>query len=824
MAGDELAPQECGTAKGNSLRQRNLWHPYETDSPSLSSWLNRSQEHVAKGERLIARQKELVAELASRGADVSRYESLLAILEEAQRLHLAHRDRLARRLEERKSAPKLDCQTSYDAEAMIRTIREPLVVVDEELRVVTASESFYRFFGAAPADTLGRLLPDTDAHRLDTPAMRAFLVRVKAGDRTSVSYEIEVDAAALGRRVLAVTAEPIHEVDATDKKILISFFDVTEFKRAAEQLAAAKQAAEQANLGKSRFLAAASHDLRQPLQTLSLLRGALRRRVTDPEALSLIEQADRASEAIVGMLDSLLDIDRLETGVIDPVRDEFPIEELFDALSREFAEQARSKGVGWRVVPCRLAIRSDRRLLEDMVRNLLSNAIRYTDRGKILLGCRRRGERLRIEVWDTGVGISEDQIPRVFEEYHKAGEGDRRGGLGLGLAIVQRLGELLAHPVAVRSRLGRGSVFSIEAPLAGAAPLPARAAEPPQPTSGLLTGEVLVLEGDPSVQEALEAMLGAEGHRVAAAATGQAALDLIAAGGSRPDLVIAGYNLPGGVNGLEAVSSLRSALGRQAPAIILSGDVRAAKQSEIAASGCVSVAKPVEPAALSRLVQRLLAGSEHARDTAVAAQPSKGDAGAIFVVDDDRETRDAIRVLLTDAGYRVKTYASAQAFLNSVRAEDKGCLIADIRMPGMNGLEMLARLAAADSKMPAIVITGHGDIAMAVQTMRAGVVDFIEKPVSPEALLAALDRAFRLAESPAERSARRADANMRIASLTKRDREVMDLVVAGEANKVIAARLGISQRTVETHRATVMKKLKARSFADLVRLAIAAGE
>jgi len=247
-----LAPQERRTAKGNSLRQPNLWHPDETDWPSLSSWLNLSQERVAKGERLVARQKELVAEVANRGADVSRYESLLAILEEAQRLHLAHRDRLVRRLEERTSAPKLDRQTSYDAEAMIRTIREPLVVVDEELRVVTASESFYRFFGAAPADTLGRLLPDTDAHRLDTPAMRAFLVRVKAGDRTSVSYEIEVDAAALGRRVLAVTAEPIHDVDATDKKILISFFDVTEFKRAAEQLAAAKQAAEQANLDNAR--------------------------------------------------------------------------------------------------------------------------------------------------------------------------------------------------------------------------------------------------------------------------------------------------------------------------------------------------------------------------------------------------------------------------------------------------------------------------------------------------------------------------------------------------------------------------------------------
>jgi two-component system, chemotaxis family, CheB/CheR fusion protein len=333
---------------------------------------------------------------------------------------------------------------------------------------------------------------------------------------------------------------------------------------------------------------------------------------------------------------------------------------------------------------------------------------------------------------------------------------------------------------------------------------------------------VLVIEDDPSVQKALEAMLRAEGHRIAAAATGQAALDLVAAGGALPDLLIADYNLPGGMNGLEAVSRLRSALGRQAPAIILSGDVRAAKQSEIAASGCVSVTKPAEAAALSRLVQRLLAGSEPATETVVPAQLAKSRLGAIFVVDDDRETRDAMRILLTDAGYTVKTYASASKFLNSFHPEDKGCLITDVRMPGMNGLEMLARLTAAGSKTPAIVITGQGDIAMAVKTMRAGAVDFIEKPVGSEALFAALGRARRIASSPEERSARRAEAIMRVASLTKREREVMDLVVAGEANKAIAARLRLSQRTVETHRASVMKKLGARSISDLVRLAIAA--
>jgi PAS domain S-box-containing protein len=191
----------------------------------------------------------------------------------------------------------LDRQKAY-AEAMIHTVREPLVVVDGELRVAAASRSFYGFFGAEPADTLGRVLPDTDAHHPGTPAMRAFLDRVKAGDHSLETFEIEIDAPALGRRVVAVAAEPIKDVDATDKKILISFSDVTEFRRAVAEFAVAKQAAERANLVKSRLLAAASHDLREPLQALSLLRAALRRRVTDPEALSLIEREDRASRAI----------------------------------------------------------------------------------------------------------------------------------------------------------------------------------------------------------------------------------------------------------------------------------------------------------------------------------------------------------------------------------------------------------------------------------------------------------------------------------------------------------------------------------------------
>jgi two-component system CheB/CheR fusion protein len=289
--------------------------------------------------------------------------------------------------------------------------------------------------------------------------------------------------------------------------------------------------------------------------------------------------------------------------------------------------------------------------------------------------------------------------------------------------------------------------------------------------------------------------------------------------------VISDYNLPGQLDGVQTVAALRSRLGWDVPTIILSGDVRAERRRIIAESGCVGVTKPVKARELAQFVQQLLAGPPAAATRSAAAPPAGTSAVAattIFVIEDDQSNREAMQILLTNAGYGVKAYASAQTFLDSHRPEDRGCVITDVRMPGMNGLEMLARLAAAGSKLPAIIITGQGDIAMAVEAIRAGAADFIEKPVDSEALLASVRRALQQSPHPAERSATRAAAAMRIAGLTKREREVMALVVAGHSNKEVAARLGINQRTIETHRAAVMSKLGVRSLSDLVRLAIVA--
>jgi len=591
---------------------------------------------------------------------------------------------------------------------------------------------------------------------------------------------------------------------------------------------AAKRAAELANLSKSRFLAAASHDLRQPLQTFKLLQGALRQQIKDEEALTLLDKAERAVETMAGMLATLLDINQLETGVIHPILVNFPVNEIFMGLKAELADQALRKGLSFRVVPCGLSVRSDWRLLEQMARNVLTNAFRYTDQGKILLGARRRGGTLTIEVWDTGLGISKDQIPRIFEDYYQVDDPRQRGGLGLGLAIVQRLGGLLGHAVSVRSEVGKGSVFSISIAHAHATPasIP-RKEEPARKRDSSLLGNILVIEDEVPIRELLELTFNKEGHRVISAASGEAALALVEGSGMRPDLLITDYYLVGGMSGVQAAAAVRAALGSQVPVIVLTGDVRKTTLDEIAEYGYVSIQKPMKLAALSAAVQQLLDASQPAAQASTAAAPAQVLAGAesaptIFVVDDDRETRDAMQILLSQAGYGVKTFANARTFLDSYRPGEKGCLVTDVRMPGMGGFEMLAQLATTGRLLPAIVLTGQGDVAMAVEAMRAGAVDFIEKPADPETLLSCVGRALRQAASPAERSAWRAAAAMRVAGLTARERQVLDLVVAGHPNKVIAARLDISQRTVETHRAAVMEKMDASSISDLVRLEMAA--
>jgi two-component system CheB/CheR fusion protein len=721
--------------------------------------------------------------------------------------------------------------------SIVETIRQPLVVLDGDLRIISASKVFYETFGAKREDAVGQVIGIVGASHFNNPGLRVFLDRIRAGEGNIEDYEIELDVPPQpGRRSLLLTAREI--VGPTDRrKILVMIDDITERKRVSEVLETAKLYAEQANLGKSRFLAAASHDLRQPLQTLSLLRGILAKSIKDEGALALIRKLDEPLDVMSGMLNTLLDINQLEAGIVNPEVLVFPIDALFDRLKTEFTYHAAAKDLDWRVVASGLSVRSDPRLLEQMIRNLLWNSVKYTPHGKILLGCRRRGDKLRLEVWDTGLGIPAEHLQAIFEEFHQVDNPAReRGlGLGLGLAIVQRIGNMLGHAIDVRSRLGKGSVFAVEVPLACDKPEIWAPSDGQASEYAVGTSTVLIVEDDPMVREMLELLLKAEAYRTASTANGRTALELTASGTVKPDIVIADYNLPGGLTGLQTITGLRNALHREIPAIILTGDISTGTLRKIGHERCVHLNKPANAEDLTRLIGSLLGehrpaganGHEPLLITHANALPSvkpNGDPSppTIFVIDDDASLRATMAELLAVDGRAVETYSSCEAFLETYSPSRKGCLIVDAQMQGMGGLALLEWLKSERSPLAAIMITGYGDVSMAVRAMKAGAVDFIEKPIKADELIESIESALDRTQDSGKHSARQATAAKCIADLTPRERQIMDLVLAGHPSKNIAADLGVSQRTVENHRASIMKKTGSKSIPALIRMALAA--
>ena len=516
------------------------------------------------------------------------------------------------------------------SDSIIDTIRQPLVVLDEGLRVVSANRSFYRTFALAREETVGRMLDLAGDGRLEIPGLRHFLERVQIEPAPVEDYEVEIELPLLGRQLLLLNAREIRDEALGGRKILLAIDDITERKHATEALEAAKREAEQANLGKSRFLAAASHDLRQPLQTISLLHEILAKKVEDEATLRLVGRLDETVSSMSSMLDTLLDINQLEAGIVRREMVDFPINAVLEQLRTQFTFHASAHRLGWRVVPSSRSVRSDPRLLEQMIRNLLSNAVKYTSQGKILLGCRRRGDMLRIEVWDTGIGIPEEQLQAIFEEFHQIDNParERSKGLGLGLAIVERLANLLGHAVDVRSRPGKGSVFAVEVPLGQDAPhWRPRHLWPEATESGHQSGAILVVEDDPSVREMLALLLEGEGHRTTAVEDGRQALELAAHGAIRPDLVVADYNLPQGLNGLQTVAGLRDTLDHEIPAIILTGDISTGTLREIAQGGHLHLNKPVKARELTELIRRCLAQSQPSRQASTRQPPEAVGAG-----------------------------------------------------------------------------------------------------------------------------------------------------------------------------------------------------
>lgn len=507
-------------------------------------------------------------------------------------------------------------------QSSIEHISQGISVVDQQMRMVAWNKRYLEFF-EYPDDYVRTGRPVADLIRFNLEKIGCQPDELEAEVEKRIRYLKEGNPHNFERyrpegRVLEVSGNPM-----PGGGFVTSYTDITAHKELERQLRAsnetlelrvqqrtqelelAKSDAEQANSSKTRFLAAASHDLMQPLNAASLFAAALAQKTRDSELQTLSENVVLSLQAADALINSMLEASRLDAGVVEPKREVFYLKDLFDPLGRDFAALAQASGLDFYVVPTRLAVWSDPHLLRRILQNFLSNAVRYTSSGRVLLGCRRFGNTLRIEVWDTGPGIPPDKCSEIFLEFHRlqTPEHDRgERGLGLGLAIADRISRLLNHPINLRSWPQRGSVFSVEVPVADVQPV-VLPASPVVMTSGSLALSVLCVDNEPNVLAGMRALLEGWGCEVATAKDAKESLRALQQ--TTPDLVIADYQLDNGATGLDVAAGLREIAGSSLPVLIITANNTEDIRRLVEDRGYLFMAKPVKPAKLRALMSSL---------------------------------------------------------------------------------------------------------------------------------------------------------------------------------------------------------------------------
>ncbi len=507
-------------------------------------------------------------------------------------------------------------------------VRQGIAVFDKDLNLVCWNRQFGEIFdlphaltrvGVALADILGYVVHHADHDRRDLDTA----IAERIGKYTS-EFEPFLERFAERGLVIEVRANRM-----PDGGLVTTFTDITPSVKAAEaleranatlerrvrertkeltrlnsELEQAKAEADEANVSKTRFVAAASHDILQPLNAARLYVTSLIERQRAGEDGDLVQNIDASLEAVEEIFAALLDISRLDTGAMKPELSDFRIDELLQRLEVEFAPLAREKGLTLQFMPCSLTVRSDRRLLRRLLQNLVSNAIKYTPEGTVLIGCRRRGGQLRIDVYDTGIGIPQSKRRAVFKEFHRLDQGARVArGVGLGLSIVERIARVLDCEVALKSAVGHGSRFSFEVPRGK------EAAESVQQNvashkTGRLAGTVaLCIDNDRTILDGMTKLLGGWGCRVLTAADLAEALAAMSADNIEPDGLLVDYHLDG-ANGVGVIVELRRRLNRHVPAILITADRSMHVRDEAQAQGVHLLNKPLKPASLRALIMQ----------------------------------------------------------------------------------------------------------------------------------------------------------------------------------------------------------------------------
>lgn len=425
----------------------------------------------------------------------------------------------------------------------------------------------------------------------------ALMQRVERSmDRQANAFSLFQTAIGLENQIRARTEELKHAL--------------SNLERANEELTGARDAAEKANRFKTRFFTAVGHDLLQPLHAARLSLGELSDVEQSPESRRLTTSIGRALTTIEDLLTSILDISKLEAGVFVPSIQHVALGDMFEQLIANIEPMAHKKGLSVRWRQTDVNVLSDPLMLRRILQNLLANAMNYTHAGGLLLAARRRGEMVRVEVWDSGPGISKSERQHIFEEFHRgaASELSRGAGFGLGLSIVKRMAEALQHPLELTSRIGRGTRFAISIPFAGTAEqMPRLTSENPAiPAFGLQGVPIIVIDNDLPVLEAMQSLLNRWGCDVRLARDSDDIAEMLSDASFHPAIILADYHLDHGVSGLDAVAQIRAGIADKLPAILVTADRTQETMDAAARAGCEVLHKPVRPAELRAFMQHLL--------------------------------------------------------------------------------------------------------------------------------------------------------------------------------------------------------------------------
>jgi PAS domain S-box-containing protein len=493
--------------------------------------------------------------------------------------------------------------------ALLESAPDAMVIIDDTGTIVLVNQQVERLFGFPRDMLVGKKIEELMPNRIRESHLKHRNAFISSPSVRPMGSGLELVAQRKDGTEFPVeiSLSPV----TTNHGMYVSSVirDVTKRKRMEQEIIEAQQETERANKANNAFLAAASHDLRQPVQALSLLNGALRRTVKNPRALEMVEHQQNSLTAMTNLLNSLLDISRLDAGKVEPEIENFPIQRLVDRLSAEFGRQAHHKGLKFTANDCPCVVRSDPNLLAEIIQNFVSNAIRYTDKGNVSMICRQDDGACWIDVTDSGIGIEEDQLGAIFKEFHQAKQpNSSKEGFGLGLAIVRRLADLLGHKINVKSKPGDGSTFSLCLPVVDANPAGASDDVYEHDYEDEQSGVIILIEDDVNVANAWGLLLEAEGYRVATAASASEARAIVGHLDELPALVISDFHLLDGSTGVEAITTIREYYKLNIPAFIVSGDTSKVVKEARPVDNCTMMNKPVDTA-------RLLSGAAIATRT-----------------------------------------------------------------------------------------------------------------------------------------------------------------------------------------------------------------